>query len=85
VAAAVGVVVPGSALLGLAVGVGPLADLVGTGRALAGVVVGEGVGVADVAGMALADARDGDGSPAPRRGDGAGRGRVPAGPTGAIV
>jgi hypothetical protein len=90
---ALGVVVPGSALLGLALGGRSPADAVavGVGWAFPGVVgvVEAGVDELDprLVGMAvgelLADG-DGDGVAASRMGDGTGRGRVlaPTGPTG---
>jgi len=99
VAPAVGVVVGGSELLGVALGVSPAADAVavgvGVGRSLVGAVgvgcvVEAGVDKLDGlrVGMALGEAvADGDGAVPSRRGDGTGRGRVlaPAGPTGATV
>ena len=88
---ALGVVVPPFARLGLALGVAPAGDVVGTGSVddsgLAGVVavgVGVAAGVAGAAGPvgeALKDAL-GDGAESPRLGGGAGSGRVPAGPAG---
>jgi len=90
VAWAAGVVVPPSPRLALALGVAPPADVVGTGMfdgsGLAGVVavgVGVGVAVGDAAGEALDDAL-GDGAKSRPRGDGAGSGRVPTGPTGTV-
>jgi hypothetical protein len=90
VAPALGVVVPGSALLRLALGAGPPsdADAVGVGRGVVGVVgvVEAGVDELDArpVGMAVGEALA-DGAGPPRMGDGTGRGRVlaPAGPTGA--
>jgi hypothetical protein len=90
VAWAVGVVVPPSARLGLALGVAPPADVVGTGMfdgsGAAGVVavgVGVGVDVGGAVGNALDDAL-GVGAKSRPRGAWAGSGRVPAGPTGTV-
>jgi hypothetical protein len=90
------VVIAESALLGLAVGVGPAvgadADAVAVGRVVADVVgvVEAGVDELDArrVGMAVGEAlADGDGAVPSRMGDGTGRGRVlaPAGPTGTTV
>jgi hypothetical protein len=85
------VVIAESALLGLAVGVGPAvgADADAVGRVVADVVgvVEAGVDELDArrVGMAVGEAlADGDGAVPSRMGDGTGRGRVlaPAGPTG---
>jgi hypothetical protein len=96
VAPALGLVIAESALLALAVGVGPVAgaDAVadGVGRAVVGVVgvVEAGVDELDArrTGEAVGEAlADGDGAVPSRMGDGTGRGRVPApaGPTGTTV
>ena len=83
-APALGVVVARSALLGVALGVGPSADAVavGVGPAVVGVV-----GELDARGVGLAVGEtlaDGDGTVPSRMADGTGRGRglTPAGPTG---
>jgi hypothetical protein len=94
VAPALGVAIPESALLGLAMGVRLLADVVGVGDgvgpAFVGVAGAVGVDELDArrVGMAVGEAlADGDGVVPSRTGDGTGRGRVvgpvgPAGPTG---
>jgi hypothetical protein len=92
VAPALGLVIAESALLALAVGVGPVAGADGVGRAVVGVVgvVEAGVDELDArrTGEAVGEAlADGDGAVPSRMGDGTGRGRVlaPAGPTGTTV
>ena len=92
VAPALGVVVSRSALLGVALGVGPsaVAVAVGVGPAVVGVVGVVGVELdpldAGWVGMAVGEElADGDGTVPSRTGDGTGRGLVPvvpAGPTG---
>ena len=89
VAPALGVVVSRSALLGVALGVGPsaVAVAVGVGPAVVG-VVGVELDPLDAGwvGMAVGEElADGDGTVPSRTGDGTGRGLVPvvpAGPTG---
>jgi hypothetical protein len=90
VALALGAVIPESGLLGLVLGVGPVADAVGVGRAVVVGALKAGVDelgarrVGTAVGETLAA---GDGVEPSRRGDGTARGRVlaPAGPTGATV
>jgi hypothetical protein len=68
-----------AAAVGVAVGVGAF-----DGSALTGVAGADGVAVADGVGRAVAEAL-GDGVALPLAGDGAGRGRMPAGPIGVTV
>jgi hypothetical protein len=93
-ALALGLVVAAVGDVGLALGADPGAVAAAVdadvgvgavgGSALTGVAVADGVAVPDGVGRAVADAL-GDGVALPRAGDGAGRGRVPAGPIGVTV
>jgi hypothetical protein len=90
VAPALGLVVATAGDVGLPLGAEPGAVDVDVGvggvdgSALTGVAVADGVAVATGVGRAAAGALA-DGVALPRAGDGAGRGRVPAGPTGMTV